>query len=236
MSDASPLSDEQVLQFHDQGCLILPGFFSPEEVGPMDALIEDCLTRWDEMRGGESIEYRQRFDVHLKALPVTRDPAFRALFDLPDMTHATTQLLGEDHRRLYGFAFGTPRDGGQGWHKDSSDAAPGAFTLNRLVYTRDYAPEQGKLYILPGSHRYFGFQSDGPNHADFPGQLAVTPTAGMVAFVSSHCAHRVGLNATDEVRVVLNSRVNPAGVPDTLCDLPIFRSGRWRHSTQTFLG
>ena len=104
------------------------------------------------------------------------------------------------------------------------------------MYTRDYAPEQGKLYILPGSHRYFGFQSDGPNHADFPGQLAVTPTAGMVAFVSSHCAHRVGLNATDDVRVVLNSRVNPAGVPDTLCDLPIFRSGRWRHSTQTFLG
>ena len=66
MSDASPLSDEQVLQFHDQGCLILPGFFSPEEVGPMDALIEDCLTRWDEMRGGESIEYRQRFDAYDK--------------------------------------------------------------------------------------------------------------------------------------------------------------------------
>lgn len=236
MPQTSPLTATQVRQFHDQGCLILPHFFTPAEVAPMDALIEDCLTRWDEMRGGESTEYRQRFGVHLKALPVTRDPAFRALFDLPHMARATTQLLGEGHRRLYGLAFGTPRDGGQGWHKDSSDVAPGAFTLNRLVYTRDHIAAQGRLYVLPGSHRYFGFESDGPNHEDLPGQIAVTPTAGMVVFVSSHCAHRVGLNATDDVRVVLNSRVNPAGVPDDLCDLPVFRSGRWRHSTQTFLG
>ena len=230
------LTQEQVQQFHDEGCLIVPDLFSREAVAPMDALIADCLSRWDEMRGGESGEYRKRFDVHLKALPVTRGPEFKALFDLPHMAAATTQLVGEGHRRLYGFAFGTPREGGQGWHKDSSEVTQGAFTLNRLVYTRDYSPEQGQLYVLPGSHRYFGFESDGPNHEDLPGQLEVTPRAGMVAFVSSHCAHRVGVNETDNVRVVLNSRVNPAGAADDLCDLPVFRSGRWRHSTQTFLG
>ena len=230
------LTDAKVRHFQSEGYLILPSFFSPDQLKPVDDLVASCLARWDELGGGESSEYRRRFDVHLKAIPVTREPAFRTLYGLPAMQAATSQLVGEHFKRLYGFAFGTPRYGGQGWHKDSSEVDSGAFTLNRLVYTRDYVAEQGQLYVLPGSHRYFGFESDGPNHEDFPDQVAVTPQAGMVVFVASHCAHRVGINTTDDVRVVLNSRVNPTGAADNLCDLPVFRSGRWRHSTQTFLG
>lgn len=229
------LTRDQVLHFHKEGYLILPGFYPVAQLREMDLLVSDCLARWEELHG-ESAEYRQRFGVHLKAMPVTREPAFAALYNLPAMREATIQLIGEDAKPLSALAFGTPRDGGQGWHKDSSEVAPGAFTLNRLVYTRDCQPGQGQLYVLPRSHRYFGFESDGPNHEDLPDQVATTPRAGMVAFVSSHCAHRVGINTTGDVRVVLNSRVNPAGAADNLCDLPIFRSGRWRHSTQSFLG
>ena len=222
--------------FDRDGYVVLPSFFSAEDVAELDAMVDDWQARWDELPGRESSEYRERFEVHLKALPISRLPPFAALFEHPDMQNLTTTIAGERFETLYGFAFATPRTGGQGWHKDSSDPDPGMFTLNRLVYTRAYTPEQGRLYILPGSHRYKGFRSVGPNHGHLDGEVAITPTKGMVVLVSSHCAHRVGINSTEHIRVVLNSRVNPEKVPADLCDLPVFRSGLWRHSTQTYLG
>ncbi|MDA0788006.1 MAG: phytanoyl-CoA dioxygenase family protein [Proteobacteria bacterium] len=227
--------DDVVQAFEKDGYCLIEGFFTPEEVAGADAHVDHWLQRWDELKG-ESTEYRQRFGVHLKALPIAREPEFTALFDHPKMVEITKAILGEDFEPVTGFAFATPRDGGQGWHKDSCDPEPGRFTLNRLVYSRDYRPEQGQLYVLPGSHRYYGFEEDGPNDEDLPGQVVIQPRAGMLVLVSSHCAHRVGINQTDDIRVVLNSRVNRRGVPTDLCDLCTFRSGRWRHSTQTFLG
>ena len=219
----------------ENGYCVIEDFFTAEDVSVADTHVASWLQRWDELIG-ESVEYRERFDVHLKALPIARDREFTALFAHPKVVEVTRAVVGDDFEPVTGFAFATPREGGQGWHKDSCDPTPGQFTLNRLLYTRDYRPEQGRLYVLTGSHRYCGFREDGPNHEDLPGQVAITPRAGMLVLVSSHCAHRVGINQTDDIRVVLNSRVNRKGVPTDLCDLCTFRSGRWRHSTQTFLG
>ncbi len=222
--------------FAENGYCVLPDFYSPQEVAAVDGFVTHWQDNWDQLKGAPSPEYRQRFDVYLKALPVSKTPEFVALFSMPKMARVTEAVVGEDFDRLNDFAFATPRDGGQGWHKDSCDPAPGQFTLNRLVYSRDYRPEQGKLYVLPGSHRYYGFKEDGPNHGDLAGQVEITPATGMLVLISSHCAHRVGINQTDDIRVVLNSRANPRGVPRDLCDLCTFQSGRWRHSTQTFMG
>jgi ectoine hydroxylase-related dioxygenase (phytanoyl-CoA dioxygenase family) len=229
--------------FSEQGYVVLEDFYSAAEVADADKLISECEHKWSELPGempeGPGVEigeYRRRFGVYLKALPISRTPAFRGLYSDPRMQQITRQIIGDDFTNLVGFTFASPRDGGQGWHKDSVVATPGQFTLNRLLYTRDYSPAQGKLYILPGSHHYEGFTSDGPNQEDLPDQVEITPKAGMLVLVSSQCAHRVGINQTDDIRVVLNSRVNPAGVSAELCDLCAFRSGRWRHSTKMFLG
>ncbi len=220
----------------EDGFYVIEDFFTSEELSEVDAFVTHWQANWADLKVEPSREYRERFGVYLRALPIAKTAEFLALFSVPKIASVTEAIVGEGFDRIDDFAFATPRDGGQGWHKDSCDPEPGQFTLNRLVYSRDYRPEQGALYVLPGSHHYYGFKEDGANHGDLPGQIEIVPKAGMLVLVSSHCAHRVGINQTDDIRVVLNSRVNRRGVPADLCDLCTFRSGQWRHSTQTFLG
>lgn len=225
-----------VQAFSTQGYVVMENFYTADEVAAADKLVSHWEDKWTELPGNEVSEYRRRFGIYVRVLPIMQSQACRDLFDDPRMQQVTRQFIGDNFTEVEGFAFGTPRDGGQGWHKDSVVATPGQFSLNRLLYTRDYSPAQGKLYVMPGSHHHEGFPSDGPNDDDLPDQVEITPKAGMLVLVSSQCAHRVGINHTDNIRVVLNKRANPEGVSADLCDISAHRSGRWRHSTYEFLG
>lgn len=215
--------------FARDGIVVLPGFFSPEECVGANEFLDRCEQEADDRPFRNPADYAERFATRVKGWTGIDDPGALALADHERLAAVTTELLGSEFHSIYGtFAFGTPRGCSQGWHQDTASTNPREFCLNRLIYPRSIGAAQGDLFSVPGSH-VMDLPSGG-NEDYIEGQERIAPTAGTVVLMHSRCFHRVGPNQTDDMRFMLNCRVQPRDAPLDLTDFARFRSGTWQHS------
>ena len=119
---------------------------------------------------------------------------------------------------------------GQAWHQDCPPDDPQQFNLNRLVYTRDISDEiGGQTVVVPGSHRA-GELPVGDPTGHFDGEVVLRPKKGTLVLLHGHTWHRV-LPIKGRYRFSTNYRAAPAGVPDDVTDVCVYRNMRYQFST-----
>ncbi len=153
----------------------------------------------------------------------------------PRLVALTGAILGEGWYSQYCMTmFSGPGTSGQAWHQDCAPEHPAAFNLNRLVYTEDITPDiGGQLVVVPGSHTR-GLLSAGPVDEDFPDQLVLSPQKGSLVLLHGHTWHRV-LPVQGNYRVSTNYRCAPAGTPEDITDVCVYRNMRYRFATNEVL-
>ncbi|HZS81671.1 MAG TPA: phytanoyl-CoA dioxygenase family protein [Stellaceae bacterium] len=151
------LTASQIERFEEDGFLILPGLFSPQEVAVLrDAMPALCAEDTPaNIREKGSREVRTAMGIHL------RHPAFAKLARHPRLIEPAFQLRGE---RLYiQQAKVNTKPAFEGevwqWHYDfathhAEDGVPEPLALNLHVFLDDVVDFNGPLYFIPGSHRH----------------------------------------------------------------------------------
>lgn len=149
----------------------------------------------------------------------------------PRLAELTAALLGKGWQTQYCMVmFSRQGSSGQAWHQDCPPDNPAVHNLNRLVYTRDIAPEVGgQVLLVPGSHRR-GLLPAGDPQAAFEGEIPLLPRRGTLVLLHGHTWHRV-LPVTGGFRFSVNFRAAPAGTPDDITDTCVYRNMRYRFST-----
>jgi hypothetical protein len=106
--------------------------------------------------------------------------------------------------------------------------------MNRLVYTRDLSDDiGGQTVVMPGSHK-LGELPAGDPHQDLDGQVVLRPRKGTLVLLHGHCWHRV-LPIKGAYRFSTNYRVCPAGTPNDITDICVYRNMRYRFSTSSVI-
>ncbi len=217
--------------FARDGVLILPDFYSPHELAAMNAVIDQLLAEPLETGTRQPNFYAQNYQTDVQGLGVeaSKHPAFIEFQSNARLKALTKAALGTEFIDEYLLVQCTRAGTGQAWHQDSSD--PKNFVLNRLIYTRDIAPEMGQIVVVPGSiHR--GRIPAGGHQDSLPGEVAIAPKAGTVVLMSTYCWHRVTINTTRTPRVSVNYRVRPEGAPAELTAVANFRNGQFDFRTK----
>jgi len=87
----------------------------------------------------------------------------------------------------------------------------------------------GQTVVVPGSHLR-GLIPAGDPEADFPEQVVLTPRKGMLLLIHGHAWHRV-LPILRGPRFSTNYRAMPAGSPENLTDICVYRNMRYSFAT-----
>jgi ectoine hydroxylase len=157
-----PLTAEQLEQFERDGCLIVEGVFSEDEVDEfntrLDEMSRDPQVKSDEgtITEPESDEVRSVFDVHV------RDPLFRRTAADPRVADIARQVLASQvyiHQSRINFK---PGFAGKEfwWHSDfetwhAEDGMPRMRALSASITLTDNHEVNGPLMVVSGSHRTF---------------------------------------------------------------------------------
>ena len=218
------LTAQQVERFQQDGFLIFPALFSPEEVERLREeadrvakLEAECVFR--EGAGGQP---KTMFRLHAEDGP-TASPAYHAAAHSPRILRPAQQALGTDKVYIHhckvnmkaaieGSAWPWHQDFGT-WHLDGIDE-PSLATF--LVMLDEATEMNGCLYFLPGSHRagrndpYFdtstayGLWASKPESMKaamrvLPDPVQVTGPPGTAALFHCNLLHASGhnLSATD---------------------------------------
>lgn len=226
---------EWVLQFRDQGYLHLEQFFDVEQ---MDRLHAEILDHFgidpnhyhnDEFLDKAATEVIPWFPTDEGCQP------FLELSDHGTMNFLTQALLGDAWSALGCMVmFSKAHSRGQAWHQDCPPDDAGVFNLNRLIYTEDVSPlNGGQVVVVPGSHRA-GVLPVGDGHAALAGQIVLSPRKGDLLLLHGHAWHRV-TPVAGKSRVSTNYRAVPRGVPRDVTDVCVYRTMRYRFSTNQVL-
>lgn len=213
-------------QFERDGVVVLEGFFSRDELREVNALLDE---HW-RVHSPAARDNRPGFEQY-KCEVLAWDPvaqnveAFRALRDHPGLADASRQIMGGAFNHLASLVmFTLPGGVGQAWHQDCRGGDPGAYNVNRLIYTRDVDERSGMVVCVPGSHR-LGDIPPGDAQGEMPGELRLCPSAGTVVFLHGRCFHRVTPNRTDQPRISVNMRVTPPGAGAEVTRFGVYRNG-----------
>ncbi len=235
--------DELATQFWRDGYLVIDNFFEAELMGRLDAKILDHFGDQPEFLHEPDFLERSKTDV-IPWFPQNSDVAeysldgakpFDELATDERLKNLTEVLLGGGWRELYSMVmFSGKGTNGQAWHQDCPPENPSRHNLNRLAYTRDLTPETGgQTVVIPGSHRKGVIPAGDPNE-DLPGQVVLSPREGTLVILHGHTWHRV-LPVTGPFRFSTNYRACPAGTPDDVTDIGVYRNMRYRFSTNEML-
>lgn len=219
--------------FHREGFLVVEDFFDAGVMDGLDALIrrqfgvnpdfwhtQEFLTRaqtevipWFPQKEGV-----REFDG------IESDARFDAL---------TQAVLGDAWRKLYCMVmFSKQGTAGQAWHQDCSPDDASRHNLNRLVYTSDITEELGgQTMVVPGSHRR-GILPAGDAQEPFASAVTLSPKRGTLVLLHGHTWHKV-LPVKGLCRFSTNYRAMPAGTPDDITDVCVYRNMRYRFSTSS---
>jgi hypothetical protein len=230
-------------QFWQNGYLVLDDFFAPDLMDAADRSIRDHFGDNPAFRHEAEFLKQSRTEV-IPWFPQNPDlpgysPGAAGPFDLleadPRLQALTAALLGEGWETLYSMVmFSRKGTAGQAWHQDCPPEKASRFNLNRLVYTRDLSDETGgQTVVMPGSHR-LGELPAGDPHEDLAGQVVLKPRRGTLVLLHGHAWHRV-LPVTGAFRFSTNYRACPAGTPDDITDVCVYRNMRYRFSTRSVI-
>jgi ectoine hydroxylase-related dioxygenase (phytanoyl-CoA dioxygenase family) len=209
-----PLSSQQVSQFRDRGCLIVPGFFSPREVRAMQAEVErfkrDGLLRNVATEGdGKTHSNKQQ---NLQLCPTAKHSTFfRALPFEDKVVAAASDLLGDPLILHLDQIFLKPGGDGMGtnWHQDNAyfKIADPFMGTAMWIAVHDATVENGTLRVIPGVFREALPHSRDPmsdHHIRcYPDESKAVPCeieAGGVVFFCYGTPHATGGNKTTKDR------------------------------------
>jgi len=146
---------------------------------------------------------------------------------LADLTRA---VLGEGWLAQYCMVmFSKQGTSGQAWHQDCPPDDATRHNLNRLVYTSDIVDDiGGQTVVVPGSHRR-GELPAGDPVGKFDDQVVLRPKKGTLVILHGHTWHRV-LPIKGSYRFSTNYRAAPAGTPEDITDVCVYRNMRYRFS------
>jgi ectoine hydroxylase-related dioxygenase (phytanoyl-CoA dioxygenase family) len=216
-------------QFDRDGLIVVEDFLSREDCDRVNAALDAKYAEWRaEARQVHELGDAYACDV-LAWDPVREEhETFCDLAANERLAALTGEVLGEGFGTQTSLVmFSVPGGRGQAWHQDCPPEEVGLFNLNRLIYARDASFEKGAIVVVPGSHR-FGVIPPGDNQGSIEGELVLTPSAGTLILLHGHVFHRVTPNLTAEPRNSINLRALPAGVPDWVTCVGVYRNGRAR--------
>lgn len=218
----TPLSPEQVQQYHSDGYLVIQNGCSDDLIDTFNAHIHtirvnDPMPEWALPRKGRSVvDEKDRFSVRLFN-PHLHDGFALQMMKLPIVRGALAQLLDDEAVGVQSMYFyKEPGAHGQAAHQDYYYIRNDPNSLTAAWVAMEYTNEEnGCLYVIPGSHK-----------------LGLLPH-GSVKNIEEHEAwtHETeGIDLSQEIPVILNKG-----------DILIFdsllihsstknRSERWRRS------
>ena len=219
--------------FEKNGIVVLKDIFSQPWISSADRVADQLLSQLDQCPWAAGEEYCRRFDIWTKVFSNLESmPEVLILFENQVMKMVTDRLVGMKAIAGGIGSWVTSHGCGQAWHQDSWSNDPDLFILNRIVFTRNYTPEQGQLLFVPGSHRE-GDLPTGKPYGWLDDQVAFTPSANTAVFLHTRTYHCVTKNLTNEPRIQFNRRVVPQGIPGDLTSRARFRNGTWDFSTKS---
>ncbi len=217
--------------FDRDGYVVIENFFDASVMDDLDRRIREHFGDEPEYLHDEEFLGKSQTEV-IPWFPQNEGVAAFDVIDADERFRELTEgILGEGWASQYCMVMWS-RQGtaGQAWHQDCPPDNPAGFNLNRLVYTRDITDELGgQTVVVPGSYRK-GVLPAGDPHGEFDDQVVLRPRKGTLVLLHGHTFHRV-LPIRGEYRFSINYRAAPAGTPDDITDICVYRNMRYKFST-----
>ncbi|MGF1512197.1 MAG: phytanoyl-CoA dioxygenase family protein [Elainellaceae cyanobacterium] len=185
-------------QFDEQGYVIVRDFFSPEE---MVSLIENIKTA--KTRNGVS-------DLNRGALTFYSNVFFysKAIQDIiahPKIVNLLNQIIGPNFWVRWDQAVAKGNGAGTfAWHQDNAYSRLKDPHYQLWIAMTEMTPDNGGLWLQPGSHKQHLPHKHVSNHVEFDGQpdnpIFVEAKAGDVVVFSSLTLHSTTPNITQKTR------------------------------------
>lgn len=223
---------EKADEFWSHGYLLLEDFFDEEL---MDELNSEVLHHFGLNPDWEhSIEFIEKSATEvIPWFPIQEgNLKFELLEQDSRMLALSTAILGENWQNLYTMAmFSKQGTRGQAWHQDCPPENQHRFNLNRLVYTHNIDERSGgQTLLVPGTFKAGPISVGNPDE-DLEGQIVLSPKKGSLLLLHGHSWHRV-YPVKGLYRISINCRAIPAGTPEDITDVAVYRNMRYRFSTQ----
>lgn len=216
--------------FDTEGFVVLEDFFDDSIMDHLHKLIRDYFGRNPEYR--HDLEFVEKSQAEVVPWFPQQDGKrdFDAIEHDERLQELTDAILGPGWRAQYCMVmFSKQGTAGQGWHQDCPPEDPGKHNLNRLVYTSEIGEDVGgQVVVVPGSHRR-GELPAGDPAGEFEDQVVLRPRKGTLVILHGHTWHRV-LPIKGPYRFSTNFRAAPAGTPDGITDVCVYRNMRYRFS------
>jgi hypothetical protein len=209
------LSPAQVKAFHDDGFLIVRGFFNPQEMADITRWSED-VEHWPEVPGQYMMYFEQsQLDGHGRILSRLEDFApyhtgFDALFRGDKLCGSVGQLFGEE-AVLFKDKINFKMPGGDGFkpHQDVQAGWDryGSLHISVLITIDEATLENGCLELVAGHHdKGMVGESWAPltnEHMQGMEFIAVPTQPGDAVFFDSYAPHASKPNLTQQRRRLL---------------------------------
>ncbi|MDH3482367.1 MAG: phytanoyl-CoA dioxygenase family protein [Gammaproteobacteria bacterium] len=222
---------EILASFERDGYTVIEDFFDSELMDGLGQLIRDHFGDNPDFLHSDEFLDKAKTDV-IPWFPQNEDVKdFDAIDKDPRLEELTKAILGDGWTSQYCMVmFSKKGTSGQAWHQDCQPDDPEVFNLNRLVYTSDITDEiGGQTVVVPGSYRR-GLIPAGDPTGEFDGQVVLRPKKGTLVLLHGHTWHRV-LPIKGAYRFSTNYRAAPAGTPDDVTDVCVYRNMRYQFST-----
>lgn len=220
-------------KFERDGYIVVEDFFETKLMNRLDDVIRSYYG--DSPEFWHNDEFLEKSQTEVVPWFPQREGVndFGAIDEDPRLQALTRAILGAGWSSQYCMVMFSKRGtAGQSWHQDCPPDDPKIFNLNRLVYTSDITDDVGgQTVVVPRSHRR-GLLPAGDPVGEFDGQVVLRPKKGTLVVLHGHTWHRV-LPITGAYRFSTNYRAAPAGTPDDVTDVCVYRNMRYRFSTST---
>ena len=221
--------------FWKNGYLVIEDFFKEELMDYLNKLILDNFGMNPEFWHNDEFLSKSQTEV------IPWFPQREGITDFDEVENdgrlksITQKILGEGWLPQYCMVmFSKKGTVGQAWHQDCPPDDQAKFNMNRLVYTMDITDEVGgQTVVVPKTHT-LGELSAGDPHVDLENQIVLNPKKGTLVLLHGHTWHRV-LPIKGTYRVSTNYRTGPAGTPEDITDICVYRNMRYRFSTSEVL-
>ena len=207
------VNEVDIGRYRRDGCLLVPGVFTGEEIDGMRQAISDIIARdpanEDHSWQGDFMDADERGGMTLKAYHDLQyhDARFTRAITHPSLVSVLQVLIGSDVVLHHSKMLVKPPETGAPFpmHQDYPYFPHTDHTmLAALVHLDDTTEENGCLHVIPGSHREGPLKHAGSYHlADqYPLEqgTAIPAKAGDVLFFSYLTIHGSGVNRSDRAR------------------------------------
>lgn len=216
--------------FDAEGYVVLEDFFDGAAMDHLDGVIRAHFGGNPEFRHNDEFLEKSKAEVVPWFPQQDGNRDFDAIERDERLQELSEALIGPGWKAQYCMVmFSKQGTAGQAWHQDCPPEDPGQHNLNRLVYTSDIRDEiGGQIVVVPGSHRRGELPAGDPT-GEFEDQVLLRPRKGALVMLHGHTWHRV-LPIKGPSRCSTNFRAAPAGTPDGITDVCVYRNMRYRFS------